>query len=102
LLESAGDEQELVVDGVLADTFDELAAGVVEVVEECVSSPPDDCADLRARAEVEAARWTDDFIADDVVRNQDVATQQSMFVFAEALAGAIADALLSTPSLPRP
>jgi hypothetical protein len=95
LLESTNDVRRLGVDRVL-DARDELVVGVVEAVEECVLCPPPDCTDVRARAEVEAARWVDDFIADDATNDDDVVIQQVMFLLAQMVADAVVDALLAT------
>ena len=67
--------------------------GVAEAVPERVLAPPPDCSDPRLRAEVEAASWVDDFIADDVRNDQAVASQRAMFQLACLLADAVADAL---------
>ena len=78
----------------LAVSLEELVVGVVEAVEECVLAPPPDCSDLSARAEVEAASWVDDFIADDAAPDEDFAAQQAvMFQLASLVAAAIAEAL---------
>ena len=77
----------------LTDSLDDLVVGVVEAVQECVLAPPPDCFDPRRRAEVEAASWVDDFIADDVRNDQAVASQRAMFQLACLVADAVADAL---------
>jgi hypothetical protein len=75
------------------ESLDELIVGVVEAVQECVLTPPLDCADPRLRAEVEAVSWVDDFIADNATHDEAVATQQAMFQLACLVADAVADAL---------
>jgi hypothetical protein len=98
LLETASDTQELELTERVVNSRDELVVGVVEAVQECVLSPPRGCTDLRARAGVEAASWLDDFFADDAESEWDVLTQQMMFLLAELVADAMADALLATRS----
>src|SRR4029078_11538115 len=71
-------------------------------VDDWVGSPPRDCVDLRAREEVEAARWVDDFLADDVTDERSGAAQQAMFVLAQVLADAVADALAQRAVPPAP
>jgi len=102
LLEHSAGVPEVMPMQVFLDSIDELVLGVVEAVEECVVSPPRDCVDLRARAEVEAARWVDDFLADDVTDERSVAAQQAMFVLAQVLADAVADALAQRAVPPAP
>jgi hypothetical protein len=75
------------------ECLDDLIVGVVEAVQECVLTPPPDGPDLRARAEVEAASWVDDFIADDAPHDEAVAAQQAMFQLACLVADAVAEAL---------
>ena len=91
LLDLAAEVSEL-AEG-LTESLDELIVGVVEAVEECVLAPPPGCANLRIRAEVEAASWVDDFIADDAPNDEDVVSQQAMFQLACRLADAVAEAL---------
>ena len=74
----------------LTESLDELVVGVVEAVEECVLTPPPDCPNVRTRAEVEAASWVDDFIADDP---NDEMSQQAMVQLACLVAEAVAEAL---------
>jgi hypothetical protein len=88
---AATDAVELAQAEALEESLDELVLGVVEAVEECAcASPP--CENLRARAELEAARWVDDFIADDVAAMKPV-SESAMFIVAQVLADAVADAL---------
>jgi hypothetical protein len=94
LLEAAPDVREAVLTQAHLDSSDELVVGVVEAVEECVLSPPRDGVDLRARAEVEAARWVGDFLADDVTGDKSVLAQQAMLLLAQLVADAVADALI--------
>ena len=77
----------------LTESLDELIVGIVEAVEECVLAPPPGCANVRIRAEVEAASWVDDFIADDAPNDEDVDSQQALFQLAGRLADAVAEAL---------
>jgi hypothetical protein len=103
LLESAADAEQFVPTRSLLDSLDELVVGVVEAVEECVVVPPREPIDLRARAEVEAARWVDDFLADDVTDQRSIAAQQAMFVLARLLADAVAEAVVQRNTRsPRP
>jgi hypothetical protein len=102
LLEHSTDARELMPMQAFLDSLDELVVGVVEAVEECFVAPPRDCFDLRARAEVEAARWVDDFLADDVSDDHSVAAQQAMFVLAQVLADAVADGLVQRGTPPAP
>ena len=102
LLEDATDVREFVPTQAFLDSLDELVVGVVEAVDECVLYSPRDCVDLQARAEVEAARWVDDFLADDVTHDMSLASQQAMFVLAHLLADAVADALTQRATPPRP
>jgi hypothetical protein len=101
LLEAASDAREAVLKQAHLDSSDQLVVGVVEAVEECVLSPPRDCIDLRARAELEAARWVDDFLADDVRNDKSLAAQQAMFLLAQLVADAVADALIERISTQR-
>jgi hypothetical protein len=93
LLEAGTDAHEAVPTQPIA-SLDELVVGVVEVVEECVFSPPRDCPDVRARAEIEAARWVDDFLADYATDCASVAAQQMTFLLAQRLADTVAEALI--------
>ena len=77
----------------LTESLDELIVGVVEAVEECVLTPPPDCADPRLRAELEAVSWVNDFIADDAPHDEAVVAQHAMFQLACLVADAVADAL---------
>jgi hypothetical protein len=102
LLEDKPDVREVVAAQSFLDSLDELVVGVVEAVEECVVTVQPDCVDLRARAKVEAARWVDDFLADDVRDERYVGAQQAMFLLAQLLADAVADALIHRDTRPRP
>jgi hypothetical protein len=75
------------------ESLDDLIVGVVEAVEECVLAPPPDCPNLCAHAEVEAASWVDDFIADDATNGETLVSQQVMFQLACVVADAVAEAL---------
>jgi hypothetical protein len=87
----------------LAVLLDELVVGVVEAVEECVLGPPPDCSNVAARAEVEAASWVDDFIADKAGNEGDVVSQQAaMFQLACLVADAVAEALTDRMATDRP
>jgi hypothetical protein len=77
----------------LTESLVELIVGVVEVVEECVLAPSPDWPNLRTRAEVVAASWVDDFVADDATNDEDVVSQQAMIQLACLVADAVADAL---------
>jgi hypothetical protein len=100
LLEGVTEAEDLVSTRALLDSLDELVVGVVEAVEECVALPPRERIDLRARAEVEAARWVDDFLADDITDQRSIAAQQAMFVLARLLANAVADAVVERNTRP--
>jgi hypothetical protein len=101
LLEAGTDAHEAVPTQPIA-SLDEFVVGVVEVVEECVFSPPPDCPDVRARAEIEAARWVDDFLADYATDCASVAAQQMMFLLAQRLADTVAEALIQRASRSSP
>ncbi len=77
----------------LTASLDELIVGVVEAVEECMLAPPPHCLNLAVRAEVEAASWVDDFIADDAADDEALLSQHAMFQLACLVADAVAEAL---------
>ena len=85
------------------ESLDDLIVGVVEAVQECVLAPRPDGPTLAVRAEVEAASWVDDFIADDATHDEALLAQQAMFQLACLVADAVADALTApTPAAGRP
>ncbi len=77
----------------LTESLDELIVGVVEAVEECMLAPPPHRLNLAVRAEVEAASWVDDFIADDAADDEALLSQHAMFQLACLVADAVAEAL---------